>query len=157
MLYQRYWARFTYRYTKLYYYGESKVLQYFGNKRHNSAAPVSFVEDIKVTSTVDCEMPGLPDALQWLLASSASVAWSTDSVLSLFDLGWSWRFLRPERTVINCVPTFHKTKVFSYFCGVMVGFELIRHKFPNLTPLHVHLYVFQITHGVNQCRTSEHT
>ena len=25
--------------TATYYYGESKVLQYFGNVRHNSAAP----------------------------------------------------------------------------------------------------------------------
>ena len=54
-------------------------------------------------------------------------------------------------TVIKCTFTFGKTYIFDCFCVVMSYFKLVKHKFPNWTPVHVHWYIFQITHGVKQC------
>ena len=49
---------------------------------------------------------------------------------------------------------------FFFFCcfhGVMAQFEIIKHKFPYQTTLHVHLCGFQITHGGKKRTTCQRT
>ena len=60
-------------------------------------------------------------------------------------------------TTINLCFTFHIKKSFCCFGSIMAQFEFIKHKFPNLTMLHVHLCGFQILHEVNQCTMCQHT
>ena len=64
------------------------------------------------------------------------------------------KFLEPSCywTVINCVFTFRTTNTFGY-----VMTQLVKHKFLNLTTLHIYLYGFQIAHGAKKCTTCQHT
>ena len=68
-------------------------------------------------------------------------------------------FLEPSdySTVINYTFIIHATNVFSCFCDIVAQFKLIRHKFPSLTTLHIHLCSFQITNGVKHCTSYQHT
>ena len=64
------------------------------------------------------------------------------------------KFLQPSGycSVINCAFTFHTRNVLGYFAVIMAQFELIEHKFPNYTSLHIYLCSFQITQWNNtQC------
>ena len=58
-------------------------------------------------------------------------------------------------TLINWTFTFRTTIVFARFRSVIVQFELVKHKFPNLTTFHVCLCSFQITQGVMQCTSGQ--
>ena len=69
-------------------------------------------------------------------------------------------FLQPSGyyTTINCAITFCTTNVFwGSFHGIMALFKLIKHKFLNLSMLHIHLCSFQITHAMKQCTMCQHT
>ena len=61
-------------------------------------------------------------------------------------------FLQPFSywTGINNTFTFCTTNVFGCFGGVIPQFKLVKHKFPNLAPLHVDLSAFQITYGLKK-------
>ena len=48
-------------------------------------------------------------------------------------------------TVINCVFTFCNTNVFGCLHSILTQFELVKHKFSNLTMLHIHLWGFWIS------------
>ena len=120
------------------YLGESKFLQYFHNMRHYSTVlDVSMMFTVEWT-TLDHEMPILPDTLWILHTRLVSVALSTSSksmVLCLPDLAWSSNFLEPEKnflnhTVINCAFTFPTKKVLDFFPCIIVQFELVKQKLP---------------------------
>ena len=69
------------------YKGESKVLQYFVDMRHNLAALYAFNEVVKVMNHT-----GLWDTeLAWYFLSRVHVFWPT----------WLSRFLQPEQNLLN--------------------------------------------------------
>ena len=71
---------------------ESKVLQYFGNMRHKSAAPDLLVRSWRWRKALDCETLSSPDTPRVLLAEFTSTACSIASeitVLGRTDLAWS--------------------------------------------------------------------
>ena len=76
--------------TKLLHNAESKVLQYFCNMKHNSAASDAFLEFVNVM-----KMSTSPDTLWLLLASFVSMVWSIalEYTLLVFpDRAWLWCF-----------------------------------------------------------------
>ena len=55
-------------------------------------------------------------------------------------------------TMVNCTFTFCTSNVSGCFRGVMASFELVKHKFANVTVLHVHLCGFQIIHVLSNAQ-----
>ena len=94
---------------------------------------------------------------------------SESTVLVLPDFAWSSIFLPLGRNFLNHLTTvlwptasspFAKQMFcffFGCFSGLMVQFELVKHKFLNWSMLHVYLYGFQITFEVKQCTTCQRT
>ena len=105
-------------------------------------------------TTLYCEILSLLDTLQVLLTRLTSMAWSMtlkSTVLGLPELPdhlgscnlskICWAIWLPY-----CTVTFLTTNIFGCFCSIMAQFELVKQKFSNWTPLHIHLCGFQITH-----------
>ena len=73
---------------------------YFSNMRYNSAVPDIFYQmSWRLQSTLDCEIPRLPDTLLVLLARFASTARSTVSEatgLGLLEFTYQAKFLQPS-------------------------------------------------------------
>ena len=63
------------------------------------------------------------------------------------------KFLEPSGycTGIKYAFTFSTINVYGCFRDVMAQFKLIKNKFSKLPMLHVHLFDFQIAHGVKKC------
>ena len=73
---------------------------------------------------------------------------------------WFSMFLQPKQKIFDqlCLHLWHgKKKIFCCFCRIMAQFELMEHKFRNLTVLHFPLHGFQITHGAKWCTTCQNT
>ena len=138
-------------YNSLNYYGESKVLQYFGNIRHNSTALDAFVEVVKLTKlhwTMRCWIWVLLARFTSMVCNSLKIYGfrPTWSCLIIKVLTTQTKFLEQSGycTVINYTFNF-QTNVFDCFCRVMTQFKLVKHNFLNQTMLYIHLYGFQIT------------
>ena len=122
------------------YQVEWKVLQYFGNLRHNLVALKVFAE-VVVTTLLDCRMPNSPDTLHVLFFRFATMTSRTALESSFMLTGLCLisdvlaaqaKFLQPPGycTVINRAFTFHTTKVFDCFHSIMAQFEVIKLTFP---------------------------
>ena len=93
--------------------GDSKVLQYFGNERHNLSAPFVFTDIVKLTNQLG----------QW----DAELAWHSEfaslalesKVFGLHDLVWSSRFLQPEQDFLIRLVTVLCSIVLSHFAQLM--------------------------------------
>ena len=118
---------------------ESKVLQYFNNVRHNSAAPDTFAVVVKVTNHTglwDAELvsysPSAPSLIcLYKLEHDVGIHGFRPTLPCLIveSLATGEKFLEPFG---YCTVTiFHTINVFGCFGGVMALFELVKHKFPN--------------------------
>ena len=146
---------------KLILFGESKVLQHFDNMMHNLATLDAFVKVVKMTNY----------KITSLSATGRIFVYGLAHGLGIHGFRLSWAFLVIEILatkqnilklfdyciMINCTFTFCRTNVFGCICGVKAQFELVNHKFTNLTMLHIPLCGFQCTHGGKQCLTCQHT
>ena len=130
-------------------------MQYFINVRYDSSAVYAYIE-----VTNHCQMLRSPDTCE---------CYSSERGLGIHG----FRSTRPclivevhvirakfhqsfcYCTVFICDFTFHATNVFGCFHGVIAQFEFLKHKFLNLTSLHVHLCSFHIIHEVKQCATCQ--
>ena len=99
-----------------FYLGVSRILQYFRNIRHNSAAPNAFAEVLKVM-----KHSGLWDAENATHQSTSSKT----TVWALPDLAWSLRFLQPDRNLLNQLVTVLFTSLFRITAETK--FELVKH------------------------------
>ena len=136
-----------------YYLSESKVLQYFGNMRHDSRALDAFAEiikDVRCWARLILSKCFLIDLLLWLEAQPQY------PVLGLPDLAWSLRFLEPEWNflnyliiVINYAFTFLYNKCFWFLLWCYGPVQIC--KSSQIRLLDVHLCSFQIIHWVMQC------
>ena len=118
--------------------GESKVLQYFGHVRHNSAAPDAFARSVKGINPI-----GLRCRARLILFECYSPDLSPKPRINTFRLTRSFlvvavlaireKRLKPSGycTVIDCTFTIQRTNVFGCFQSVMAQFKLVQHKFPN--------------------------
>ena len=109
-------------------------------------------------------MPSLPNTLSatfriWLYGLEHSL-WI--HAFRSTDVAWSSRFLQPKQNFLNHLVTvscstapftLYTINACGCFRGVMVQFELVKHKFTNLTTLYVRLRGFQIPPRVKQGRT----
>ena len=100
--------------------------------RHNLVAPDALAKAVKVTNHT-----GVWDV---------KLAWYSLQVL--FS-----RYLEPSvySTIINCTFNFYTKNVFGCFCCILAKTKFMKHKFPNLTTLHLQQCNFQIIHGMKQC------
>ena len=120
---------------------ESKVLQYFGNMRHNLVdAFVKVVRIMNPNRQWDTELAwfspsvyslDLPHGLEHSLRINGfRPAWSCQIIKLLVTQA---KFLEPSNNcaVINCPFTFHTMNVFGCFHIIMAKFEFIDNKLPN--------------------------
>ena len=128
--------------------GELKVLQYFGNVIHNSTTWDVFAKIMNMTKYTELWNTWYSlDTLWVLLPWFALMDWTTaleSMVLDLPDHIWSSRLLTiwvkflessSYSIMIKCAFTFHITKVFGCFHGIIAKFELVKYKFPKLIML----------------------
>ena len=124
-------------------------------------SPDNFTKVVKVATTMDCKILSSSFALQVQLTELASLAWNAAlkfMVLALTNLVWTLRFLISENNFLNCFVTVQWwTNIFGCFHGTMALFEFIKHKFLNLTLLYIYVCSFQITQGVKQSTSCQHT
>ena len=114
-------------------------------------------------TTLNCEMPSLPDTLWVQLTGFVCMTWcitSESTVLRLPDIGRgsctpskiSWAICSHK---CNHMPLhLSHNKYFCCFCCVMAKLEFVKYKVPNL---YVHLSGFEITHRGKQCTTGRRT
>ena len=85
--------------------------------------------------------------------------WPQNPVLNLLDLSWSSRFLQPEQNCFNHLVTILWSTVPSSLAQMFLVASAalwpysISSSISSL--LHIHLWDFQITHGVKQCTTCQ--
>ena len=118
---------------------ESKILQYFGNVRHNSSALDAFVEVVVVSNNT-----GLQDAeLAWYSLKATYWIGLDEAYPQNPQFRTTWYGLITEVlatrlkihipsdycTVINCAFTFWPTNVFGCFCSFINQFKFVKRKF----------------------------
>ena len=127
--------------------GESKVLPYFGNIRHNSAALDTMPKLWKRTNPTgqwETKLAWYSLGVTYLICFYA-----LEQIFRIHDIRSTWpcqifnvlasgaKFLPPSGyiTVINCTFSFYTINDFGSFCRIMVQFELLKHKFSHKTSL----------------------
>ena len=119
-------------------------------------------------------------AIHQIYPMASTTAFLESTVLSLLDLAWSPRLLQPKQNFPNHLVTvkwstltalwlsfnsqtlvycdqLHLNLSYKFLVASVAQFELVMHKFPNKTTLHIHLCGFPITHNMKQCTTCQHT
>ena len=78
--------------------------------------------------TLDYEMPNSPDTLRILLAGFTSMAWSTISESTVWDLSWSSKFRQPAQNSFNYLVTVLGSTASSAFSSQMflIAFVALR-------------------------------
>ena len=128
---------------------KSKVLQYFGNMRHNMVTPDSFAKVMKVTNHT------------WLWNASATcwicfyVTALESTVLSWADIAWLLRFLQPEWNFFNhLVTVLWLTNLTNLIHAFLIFFILV-FRSTNSSPKHLKyetnfpMGVFQLKSKIN--------
>ena len=133
---------------------------YFGNNWYfgkNSTATDAFADKPHWTTRCqdrlirpECYTLHLSTVLESMVLNSPNFAWSARYLQT------EWNFLKHLVIVINCAFTTRTTNFFGCFCDVINQFEFIMYKLPNLSPLHVHQWNFQMERNRAQ-RTSAPT
>ena len=116
------------------YEGETKVLQYFGNVKHNFVALERFAKIMKVMNYT-----GLLNAnLVWYYPSATcqiclcSIKFTfLGLIVEIIATRVKFLELSGNYPLINCTLTFCIANVFSGICSVMSQFELVMYKFLN--------------------------